>query len=100
MKVPLQLQPLYSPVRYGLRIRLNTSISNIVQSIPSKMPICDPIPRDNNIRKNIIDQNGAPGSSTMACVNTMNASPVPSAACNKIMISEKVAYHKKSATRC
>lgn len=45
------------------------------------MPICDPNPSDNNMVKNSTAQNGEPGNSTIACVNTMKASPVPSAAC-------------------
>lgn len=32
------------------------------------------------------DQNGAPGSSTIACVNIMKANPVPSAACVKVIM--------------
>lgn len=56
------------------------SISNSVQSIPSSRPICEPRPNDSNIVKNNTAQNGAPGSDTIACVNTMNAKPVPSAA--------------------
>lgn len=56
-------------------------MSNSVQSMPSSMPICEPKPSDSNIVKNNTAQNGAPGNSTMACVNTINASPVPSAAC-------------------
>lgn len=72
---------IYLPVRYCFRIRLKKSMSNIVHIIPSRIPICEPIPRAKSIRKKITAQNGAPGSSTIACVNTMNASPVPSAAC-------------------
>lgn len=61
-------------------MRLNISISNTVHNIPSNIPICEPKPRDNNIRKNMTAQNGANGSSTIACVKTTKASPVPSAA--------------------
>lgn len=68
------------PVMYSLRILLNISISNIVHNIPSKIPICDPSPNDSNIKKNITAQKGPPGSSTIACVKTMKAKPVPSAA--------------------
>lgn len=53
----------------------------MVQSIPSRIPICDPKPNDNNIVKKSTAQNGAPGSSTIAWVNTIKAKPVPSAAC-------------------
>jgi len=49
---------------------------------PSNVPNSLPIPRDSNMRKNIMDQNGADGpNSLMACVNTTKANPVPSAAC-------------------
>lgn len=71
---------MFLPVRTGFLILLNNSISNIVQSIPSRMPIWEPMPSERSIRKNIMDQKGAPGSSTIAWVNTMNARPVPSAA--------------------
>lgn len=70
----------YIPVTYCFLKRLNISMSKSVHSIPSNMPICDPSPSDNNMVKNNIAQNGAPGSDTMACVKTMNANPVPSAA--------------------
>lgn len=52
----------------------------MVHNIPSRIPICEPIPNDNNIMKKMTAQKGAPGSSTIACVNTMKAKPVPSAA--------------------
>lgn len=68
-----------SPVTYGLLIRLKMSISNIVHNMPSRIPICEPIPSDNNMVKKRMDQTGAAGSSTIAWVNTMNAKPVPSA---------------------
>lgn len=68
------------PVSTGFLTCLNKSISNIVQSIPSRIPIWDPIPRESSMRKNITDQNGAPGNSTIACVKIMKARPVPSAA--------------------
>lgn len=55
-------------------------MSKIVHNIPSSMPICDPKPRDSNIVKNKIDHMGAAGNSTIACVKTINANPVPSAA--------------------
>jgi len=58
------------------------SISKIVHSMPSRMPICEPMPSASNMRKNMTAQNGDPGNSTIACVKTMNARPVPSAACN------------------
>lgn len=70
----------YIPVTYCLRKRLNISMSNSVQSIPSSRPIWEPRPNDSSIVKNNTAQNGAPGNDTMACVNTMNAKPVPSAA--------------------
>lgn len=41
-----------TPVKIGLRTRLKMSISNIVQSIPSNIPICEPSPNANNIVKN------------------------------------------------
>lgn len=69
-----------APVTYSFRNLLKMSMSNSVHSIPSKMPICEPSPNDSNIVKNSTAQNGAPGNSTMACVNTINARPVPSAA--------------------
>lgn len=71
------------PVRTGLLNRLKKSISNIVHSIPSIIPIWLPSPKESNIRKNIIDQNGAGVSFRMAWVKTMKARPVPSAACQR-----------------
>lgn len=55
-------------------------MSNSVHSMPSKMPICEPSPSDSSMVKNRMAQNGAPGNDTIACVNTMNANPVPSTA--------------------
>jgi hypothetical protein len=69
-----------SPVIYCFFILLNRFMSNITHSMPSSMPICEPKPRASSIMKKMQDQNGAPGNSTIACVNTMKASPVPSAA--------------------
>lgn len=77
------------PVIYCLLILFKISISKTVHSIPSRIPICDPIPSDKSIMKNIIAQNGAPGSSTIACVKTMKAKPVPSAAYKKFFIKTK-----------
>lgn len=65
---------------YCFLTRLKRSISKITHSIPSKSPICEPKPSARSIRKKIQDQNGAPGSSTIAWVKTMKAKPVPSAA--------------------
>lgn len=74
----------FLPVIYCLLILLNISISKTVQSIPSKIPIWDPMPNDKSIIKKITAQKGAPGNSTMAWVNTIKARPVPSAACKLI----------------
>lgn len=71
---------LFIPVTYCFRKRLNISMSKSVHSIPSSSPICEPRPNDNSMVKKSTAQNGAPGNDTMACVNTMNANPVPSAA--------------------
>lgn len=70
----------HSPVMYCFFILLKRSMSKITHSIPSSIPICEPRPRARSIMKKIQDQKGAPGSSTIACVNTIKASPVPSAA--------------------
>ena len=49
---------------------------------PSIVPNSLPIPRDSNIMKKIIDQNGADGpNSTIAWVKIIKARPVPEAAC-------------------
>lgn len=58
-----------APVTYGLRILLKISISKIVHSIPSSIPICEPNPSERSIRKNMTAQNGAPGNSTIALEN-------------------------------
>lgn len=55
-------------------------MSNIVHISPSNMPICDPKPSESSMVKNRTDQIGARGNSTIACVKTMNANPVPPAA--------------------
>lgn len=68
------------PVIYCFGILFSISISNMVHNIPSRIPIWEPSPSDSNIRKKITAQNGAPGNSTMACVKTIKANPVPSAA--------------------
>lgn len=68
------------PVTYCFLKRLHMSISNNVQSIPSSRPICEPRPKDNSMVKKSTAQKGAPGSETIACVKTINANPVPSAA--------------------
>lgn len=68
------------PVTYGLLILLKISMSKMVQSIPSSMPIWEPRPNDKSMVKKRMDQIGAAGNSTIAWVKTMNASPVPSAA--------------------
>ena len=43
--------------------------------MPSRMPICDPNPKDNSIEKNKKLQKGEPGSLVNASAITMNASP-------------------------
>lgn len=53
-------------------------MSKTVLMTPSSVPIWEPTPRASNIRKKRMAQNGAAGSSTMACVKTMNTRPVPS----------------------
>lgn len=66
---------------YCLLILFNISMSNIVQSMPSSIPICEPIPKESSMIKNSIAQNGGKnGNFTMASVNTIKANPVPSAA--------------------
>lgn len=55
-------------------------MSKITHNIPSSIPIWEPRPSARSIRKKMQDQKGAPGSSTIASVNTMKANPVPSAA--------------------
>lgn len=65
---------------YCFFILLKRSMSKITHSMPSSIPICEPRPRARSIKKKMQDQNGAPGSSTIAWVNIMKASPVPSAA--------------------
>lgn len=75
---------------YCLLILFNTSTSNMVHSMPSSIPICEPIPNERSITKNNIAQKGARGNRTIASVNTMNASPVPSAACNKVNVSNLI----------
>jgi len=72
---------------YCFFILLKRSMSKITQSIPSSNPICEPRPRARSIMKKIQDQNGAPGNSTIACVNMMKANPVPSAAYVKRIIT-------------
>lgn len=74
-----------NPVKYGLRILLKMSMSKIVHSIPSKIPICEPSPSDNSIVKNKTAQKGDPGSSTIACVKIMKARPVPSPTSDNIV---------------
>ena len=53
----------------------NCGISNSVEIMPSRMPICDPNPKDNSIEKNKKLQKGEPGSLVNASAITMNASP-------------------------
>ena len=43
--------------------------------MPSRMPICDPNPKDSSIEKNKKLQKGDPGSLVNASAITMNASP-------------------------
>ena len=71
------------PLRIDLETLLKIFISNTVVMTPSMVPNWEPSPSEMSIRKKQIAQNGPPGSSTMACVNTMNARPVPSAACRR-----------------
>ena len=71
-------KPQTIPVNIGFLTRLNISISKIVHSMPSKIPIWDPSPSESSIVKNKTAQNGEPGSSFIACVKIMNARPVPS----------------------
>lgn len=76
--------PQTTPVKIGFLMRLKKSISKIVHNMPSRIPICEPKPSDRSMVKNKTAQNGDPGSSTIACVKTMNANPVPSAAFESI----------------
>jgi len=71
---------LSSPVRISFRMWLKYEVSKTVETTPSMVPIWDPIPSASNIMKKMIDQNGEIGSSTMACVKTTKANPVPAAA--------------------
>lgn len=79
----LEYQHMNIPVKISFRTLANTFMSNIFVITPSIVPNCEPRPSANNIMKKQTDQKLLPGSSTMACVNTMNARPVPSAACGK-----------------
>lgn len=81
MKPTIKQKRHTTPVTCCFLTRLIMSMSKRVQSMPSRMPICDPSPSDSSMVKKRTAQNGAPGSSTMAWVNTMKARPVPSAAC-------------------
>jgi hypothetical protein len=55
-------------------------MSNRVPMTPSKIPICDPSPRDSSMEKKSKLQKGAPGSLVNTSAMTMKASPVPCAA--------------------
>lgn len=56
-------------------------MSKTVLMTPSRVPICDPTPSANSIKKKMMAQNGAAGNSTMACVKTIKTKPVPSTDC-------------------
>ena len=55
-------------------------MSNKVDTIPSRIPICDPNPNDNNMAKNNKLQNGDPGNFVKTSAITIKAKPVPPAA--------------------
>lgn len=85
---------------YCFLILLRSSISKIVHSMPSRIPIWEPIPSDRSIMKNITAQKGAPGSSTMAWVKTIKAKPVPWAAYNTLLtqIQQKLKIRTPSSS--
>ena len=68
------------PVSIGLGMFLKAGMSNKVAIIPSKIPICDPSPKERSIVKKRILQKGAPGSLVKTSAITIKANPVPSAA--------------------
>ena len=71
---------MFLPVSIGLGMLLKAGMSNKVAIIPSKIPICDPRPKERSMVKNKILQNGAPGSLVKTSAITIKANPVPSAA--------------------
>jgi len=78
--VALKIQNQIIPVMMGFLTFFSIGISNRGPIIPSKIPICDPRPKDSNIEKNNKLQKGAPGSFVNTSAITIKAKPVPWAA--------------------
>ncbi len=64
-------------------------MSKRVPSTPSRMPICEPSPRESSMAKKRKLQKGAPGSIVNTSAITMNASPVPWTDGNNFLYNQK-----------
>jgi len=72
------------PVIIGFFTFFNMGMSKSGPIMPSRIPIWDPRPSDNNMEKKSKLQNGAPGNFVKTSAITMKARPVPCAAYRKI----------------
>ena len=65
------------PTNTGFLTCLKLGWSNRVDITPSRIPICDPRPRERSIKKKREDQKGAPGIFVKTSAITIKANPVP-----------------------